>query len=495
MPRAHDPYAALRHRDYRLLLAAGVLASVGGEIQATAVGWEIYQRTHSAASLGFVGLAQFLPVLLLALPAGHAADRHSRRVLFQLSQAAAGLASLGLATLSFWQGPVPLVFACLVLAGIARAFSSPNRSSLLPQVVPPAALGNAVTWNSSGWQFANVTGPAVAGAMLALAGGRAAPAYVLAAFCSLACVALLTPVRPRLAGPRMAHRRSPASLLAGARFVWRTELLLAAITLDLFAVLLGGATALLPIYATDILGVGAVGLGALRAAPAVGAMAMAVWIAHRPPLCRPGLALLVAVAGFGAATIVFGFSTNFWLSLAMLALTGALDNVSVVVRGTLMQMLTPDEMLGRVAAVNSVFISSSNELGEFESGAVAALVGPVASVVAGGVGTILVVLLTALRWPRLVRLGPLHHLRPADAAAVEVAARAAAEPWKGARAMRSIYDLTTEEAYRLAAEHFGHDLPPWEAVENEDWGRDYVMQKLMQHSTEELAAAGVLRNK
>jgi hypothetical protein len=211
---------------------------------------------------------------------------------------------------------------------------------------------------------------------------------------------------------RAATGRSFAALLAGLRFVWRTELLLAAITLDLFAVLLGGATALLPIFARDILGVGPVGLGALRAAPAVGALVMAVALAHRPPLHRPGRALLFSVAGFGGATVVFGLSTSFVLSLAMLALAGALDNISVVVRGTLMQVLTPDEMRGRVAAVNTVFISSSNELGAFESGAAAWLFGPVIAVVSGGVGTILVVLLVWRRWPGLVGVGPLHTLRP-----------------------------------------------------------------------------------
>ncbi len=239
MAEAHDPYAALRRRDYRLLLAAGVLASIGAEVQATAVGWELYLRTGSAAALGFAGLAQFLPVLALALPAGQAADRYNRRLLFQVAQGAAGLASLGLAVLSFGRGPVELIFVCLVLAGAARAFSAPNRSSLLPQVVPPEAVGNAVTWNSSGWQFANVAGPALGGAVLALAGGAAGPSYVLAALCSLACVVLLTPIRPRWASQRPAGARSLASLGAGVRFVWRTELLLAAITLDLFAVLLG----------------------------------------------------------------------------------------------------------------------------------------------------------------------------------------------------------------------------------------------------------------
>jgi MFS family permease len=479
MAEAHDPYAALRHPDYRLLLAAGVLASVGAEIQATAVGWEIYQRTGSAAALGFAGLAQFLPVLLLALPAGHAADHYSRRLLFQLAQGAAGVASLGLAVLSFWQGPVALIFVCLVLAGAARALGAPNRSSLLPQVVPPEALTNAVTWNSSGWQFANVAGPALGGAALAVSGGRAGPAYLTAAFCSLLCIVILAPIRQRWMSPRPPGARSLASLAAGVRFVWRTELLLAAITLDLFAVLLGGATTLLPIYARDILRVGPVGLGWLRAAPALGAFIMAVWLAHRPPMRRPGAALLLAVAGFGAATIVFGFSTTFWLSFLMLATTGALDNVSVVVRGTLMQTLTPDEMRGRVAAVNSVFISSSNELGGFESGVVAALFGPAASVVSGGVGTIVGVLLTALRWPRLVQLGPLHAFQPADKG-------------EGKTQMRNIHDLTTEEAYRLVAEHFGHELPPLDAVENEDWGRDYVLQKLLEHTPEELAAANIV---
>jgi MFS family permease len=414
MSATHDPYAALRLRDYRLLLSAGVLASIGMEVEATAVGWELYLRTESPAALGLAGLAQFLPVLLLALPAGQAADRHSRRLLFQGAQTVAALAALGLAALSFWQGPVALIFGCLVLAGVARAVTAPSRSALLPQVVPLDVLANAVTWNSSGWQLANVAGPALGGLAIAAAGGEAAPAYLLAAGCALGCVLLLVPVRPRLGAPGPVTARSLESLLAGARFVWRTELLLAALTLDLFAVLLGGATALLPIFARDILGVGAVGLGWLRAAPALGAMVMAFTLAHRRPLRRPGMALLWAVAGFGTATVVFGLSEDFWLSLGMLAVAGALDNVSVVVRGTLMQQLTPDAMRGRVAAVNSVFISSSNELGAFESGIAAELLGPVGAVVVGGVGTVVVVLAVAWHWPALARLGPLHEVRPAE---------------------------------------------------------------------------------
>jgi MFS family permease len=415
---AHDPYAALRSPSYRLLLCGGVLSSIGGEIQAAAVGWELYKRTNDPAALGLAGLVQFLPVLVLALPAGQAADHFSRVRVFQAAQLTAELASLGLAALSFWEGPVFLVYLCLLLAGIARAFSAPARQSLLPQVVAPEALGNAVTWNSSGWQIANVAGPALAGLLIWLTETyptyHSAPVYILAASCSLICVLLVHFIRPQ-ATNRPPLARSLAALLEGVRFVLRTEPLLAAITLDLFAVLLGGATALLPIYAKDILRVGAFGFGCLRAAPAVGAVVTALLLAHRPPLRRPGQALLLAVTGFGAATIIFGLSDHVYLSFAMLLLAGAFDNVSVVVRGTLMQTLTPDAMRGRVAAVNIVFVSSSNELGAFESGTTAKLFGATASVVGGGIGTILVVLLVMWRWPRLLLLGGKRSEAPAMA--------------------------------------------------------------------------------
>jgi MFS family permease len=406
MPADHDAYAALRHRDYRLLLAGAVLTSVGSGVQLTAVSWELYDRTGSLAVLALIGLVLFIPVLLLSLLAGQAADRYSRKGLFQLAQGLGVLAALGLTTLSLTRGPVPLFFVCLFVTGIARAFSGPARTSLLPQVVPLDVLHNAVTWNSSGWQFASVTGPTLGGFLL---WASASTAYLVTAGCALACILLLIPVRP-LVRPGPAVKRSVEALLEGVRFVWRTKLMLAAITLDLFAVLLGGATALLPAYAEDILHVGTLGYGVLRAAPAAGALLMGVVLAHRRPLERPGRALLLGVAGFGGATIAFGLSENFLLSFAMLALAGALDNISVVVRGTLMQMLTPDEMRGRVAAVNTVFISSSNELGEFESGTVAFFAGSVFSVVSGGIGTIVVVVLVALRWPMLWRLGPLHQL-------------------------------------------------------------------------------------
>jgi len=402
---AHDPYAALRSRDYSCLLAGNILASVGSEMLSVAIGWELWLRTGSAANLGLVGLVEFLPVLLLALPAGHAADRYNRKVQLVASQAGMLAAALGLAALSFLQGPLPLVYSCLLLVGVSQAFGAPARWSLVPQTVPEQDLGNAVTWNSSGWQIASVLGPALGGGVIAYAGG-AAYAYLLAAGCAVACASLVVAIRPR---PfiRPMEEVSLKSLLAGIGFVWRTKLILATITLDLFAVLLGGATALLPIFASDILQVGPVGLGWLRAAPSLGALAMAVVLAHRPPLRRAGRTLLGAVAGFGAATIVFGLSKNVVLSFIALAVTGALDNISVVVRGTLVQLLTPDAMRGRVSAVNSIFIVSSNELGAFESGMTASWFGPIASVVGGGIGTLLVVLGVLLLWPQVMALGSL----------------------------------------------------------------------------------------
>jgi MFS family permease len=382
-----------------------VLASVGSEMQSVAVGWELYQRTDSAASLGMVGLVQVVPIILLSLPAGHVNDRYSRKLVLIVAQALVALAALGLAALSFLQGPVPLVYVCLLVAGIGRAFSAPARWALVPQVVPAELLANAITWNSSGWQIAATVGPALGGLVIWLT-GQAVGAYLLTVLCSGALILLLIPIRPH-SGPRIREPLTVETLLAGVRFVGQTKLILATITLDLFAVLLGGATALLPVYARDILHVGAAGLGWMRAAPSLGALFMAVVLTQRPPLRRAGPALLWAVAGFGGATIVFGISENFALSLAMLALLGALDNISVVVRGTLVQVLTPDAMRGRVSAVNAVFIGCSNELGAFESGITAHWLGPVVSVVAGGVGTIVVVLAVMTLWPEVARLGSL----------------------------------------------------------------------------------------
>ncbi len=411
-PSPYDPYAPLRLPDYRRFLIGGVLAEAGAEMQMVVVGWEIARRTDSALALGLVGLAMVIPVFLLALPAGHAADRHSRKAILLGAQGLMASASIGLAALSAVQGPVAWMYAFLALAGVASAISRPARWSILRQLVPDHLVGGAVTWNSSGWQLASVAGPALGGVVVAIS-GREAIAYLIDFGLSVGFIVLLAPIRPRPV-VRTSEPASTGSFLAGLRFVRRTELILATITLDLFAVLLGGAVALLPIFARDILGIGPVGLGLLRAAPSIGAAMMALTLAHRPPLRRAGPALLWAVAGFGAATIGFGLSRSPALSFLFLMVTGALDNISVVVRSTLVQVLTPESMRGRVAAVNAIFIGSSNELGGFESGLTAHYFGPVASVVGGGIGTLLVVALVRLRWPDLAGLGSLRDLEGAQ---------------------------------------------------------------------------------
>jgi len=409
---AHDPYGPLRLPDYRRFLLANILASAGAEMQVVAVGWELYERTGSALDLGFVGLVMVLPVLFLAVPAGHAADRFPRKSLILASQALMAVASPGLTVLSATRGPVGGIYAALFVAGVAHAVSMPARWSILRQLVPDHLVGNAITWNSSGWQVASVLGPAMGGLIIAWTGG-AAWVYGLDLVFSLTVLSLIAGMRPgevvRLDGPT-----TVGSLLAGFQFVGSNRLILATITLDLFAVFLGGAVALLPIFAKDILQIGPQGLGWLRAAPSIGAAVMALTLAHRPPLRRAGPALLWAVGGFGLATVGFGLSKSPLVSFALLFLTGAFDNISVVVRSSLIQFLTPEAMRGRVAAVNSIFIGSSNELGGFESGTTASLVGPVASVVLGGLGTILSVALVALKWPEVARLGRLDALEAAS---------------------------------------------------------------------------------
>jgi MFS family permease len=408
----HDPYAALRNPGYRYLLVGSVLASLGSEMQSVALGWELYQRTHSAAKLGLVGLVQFLPVFFLSIPAGHAVDRYSRKGVLLGALLVTALGSFSLAYLSIVEGPISLIYLSLLVLGTSRSFSAPARWSLIPALVGKEELANATTWNSSGWQVAATTGPALGGLIIALT-GQARWAYFGAGVCVLLCFALVWQIRPQHT-PRSTEPVTLRSLWAGVRFVERTKLILATITLDLFAVLFGGATALLPIYAEDILHVGSFGLGWLRAAPSIGAFGMALALAHGPPFRRAGVTLLAAVAGFGLATIVFGLSQDVILSFVALAVTGALDNISIVVRGTLVQVLTPEAMRGRVWAVNSIFISSSNQLGEFESGITAHWFGPIASVVGGGIGTILVVLAIILKWPQLLRLGSLQAIMPAD---------------------------------------------------------------------------------
>jgi MFS family permease len=398
-----DPYLAFRSQAYRAYTIGWFVALIGTRIQSVAIGWEMYQRTGDALSLGLVGLAQALPTMLLALPAGYLADRFNRAKLVMLSLVLMTLASLALAALSLSQGSVELMYLFLFLDAAAVIMGRPARVAMMPQLVPAASFPNAVMWNTSMMQFTSVLGPALGGLVVAW---NVPIAYVLAAASSL--LYLLMVARLRLpAEIRPIGAASWKGLVAGMNFVWNKRIILTMISLDMFAVLLGGAVYLLPIYAEDILQVGAKGFGWLRAAPAIGAFVVGVGMVYLPPMQRAGRTLLVSVAGFGAATIVFGLSQSFWLSFLMLALTGAFDSVSMVIRQTLVQTLTPDEMRGRVSAVTSIFVGASNELGGLESGLVAHWFGPVISAVSGGIGTILVVIATAFASPELRSYGPL----------------------------------------------------------------------------------------
>ncbi len=381
-------YAAFRSRNYRFLLAGIVLSSFSQQMLSIVVAWDLYQATRSPVVLGNVGLVQIVPVLLLTFAAGHVADHFDRRRILILTQAAVAGIGFVLAFSASWRG-VTLIYSCLFLASVARAFQWPTSSSMLPHVVPPEHLANAINWNGTGRELATVAGPALAGLLLAWLGSPAV--YLVQAGCgvlTLICFAALGAPRPSVVEAK------PAGLKAvgdGVRFVFREKLMLAAMSLDLIAVFFGGATALLPIYAQDILHIGAKGLGWLRAAPAIGAGSMAFVLAHSRPMRRPGPTLLAVVAGFGVATMAFAVSTSSWLSFLLLAATGALDSVSVVLRTYLVHSRTPDHLRGRVNAVNALFISCSNQWGAVESGLAAAWLGTVPSVVAGGAATVVVV--------------------------------------------------------------------------------------------------------
>ena len=398
--RRTDPYAALRVPDFRRFLAGHFLASLGTQMQTVAVGWYLYERTDSALALGGVGLAQVLPIILLTLPAGHLADRFDRKNLLRAALSLGALSSMGLAGVSMTHGSIALLYFFLVLNGVARAATAPARDALGPQLLDIELLGNGATWRSGLFQLAAVLGPAAGGFIIGV-WQSATSAFVITAIALIIFAFVIGPVQPR--------RYVPAdpgpvwqTLTGGVKFVWQTRMLIATISLDLFAVLLGGATMLLPIFAKDILHVGARGLGWMMAAPSVGAVIVAIPLA-RHPMQRAGRAMLLAVSGFGLATILFGFSRNFALSLFALVLIGGFDMVSVVIRSTLVQVLTPDALRGRVGAVNALFIGTSNELGGFESGAAASLLGQVVAVVAGGIGSILVVLGVNAMWPEVRR--------------------------------------------------------------------------------------------
>ncbi len=404
-----DPYAVLRNRDLLLYLIGRFVASFGQQMLTVAVGWELYERTHSAYNLGLVGLTQMAPMILFTLPAGHLADNHERKRIILVTTFLSACASVGLTLVSAYKAPVGWTYFCLFIAGVARTFLWPASAAFLPNLVPRQDFSKAVTWSSGSFQLSSVAGPALSGAIIALNEAAAAPAaavYALNAFAALVCLVLMFLIHRKSIGAN----REPMTLRTlgvGFRFVFDSPIILGTITLDLFAVLLGGATALLPVYAKDILHSGPRGLGLLQAALPAGSLLCALILAHRPPMQKAGRTLLWAVAGFGVATIVFGVSASFWLSFAMLFACGLLDNISVVVRHTLVQLLTPDDKRGRVSAVNSLFIGTSNELGGFESGMVASWFGPVFSVVSGGAGTLIVVAAVALIWPQIRKYGRL----------------------------------------------------------------------------------------
>lgn len=406
MQRPHDPYLALRFRDFRFLLVGMFFASMGSQMITVAIGWELYVRTGSALALGIVGLVMVIPIFVLSLPAGQFIDRFNRKRILMWSQAALALCSLGLTALSLTRGPLALVYACLFIFGCSEAFNSPASAVLIAQVVPEHAFENAATWESSVGQMASVLGPALGGLLIALLRSEAL-VYALNATAALIFVVLLFFLRIQQQKSYAIEATTVGAMVEGLRFLKSSQVILAAITLDMFAVFLGGAVTLLPIYARDILRVGPTGLGWLRAAPSIGALAMSFVTAHTPPLKRAGRTLLTVVALFGAATIIFGISRLFWLSLSMLFVLGAMDNISVVIRSTLLLTRTPDALRGRITAINFIFVGASNELGGFESGLAAQLFGPVIAVAAGGAGTILVVLCVALIWPEMRRLGAL----------------------------------------------------------------------------------------
>ena len=411
----HDPYAALRVSAYRKYAAGWFAALIGHQIQTTAIGWEMYQRTGEALAWGLVGLAIALPTIILALPAGYLADTFNRRTVVIFSLIGTTLTSCGLAILSYKQGSIGLMYAILVLDATVTVLGAPARRALLPQLVPRDVFPNAVTWSTSLMQTAWMVGPAIGGAIVTFS---VPSAYIASAACTGWFVIMLLRMtfQPIEQDSTSGKLSAMDRLLGGLKFIGHTRLLLWLMSLDMFAVLLGGAVYLLPIFAEDILKVGPKGFGLLRSAPAVGALCMAILLAYLPPMKKAGRNLLLSVAGFGVVTIVFGLSENFYLSFAMLFFTGMFDNVSMVIRHTLVQLATPDAMRGRISAVNGVFVSASNELGGLESGLVANWFGPVVSVVSGGIGTIVVVIITAMASPSLRSVGAMHETKTEDIA-------------------------------------------------------------------------------
>ena len=403
MDTSHSPAPAslLKHHGYLHLASSRVLTGLATQAMTIAVGWMIYDLTHSAFALGFVGFCQFLPRFFLTLIVGHVADRFDRRFVVLICQVVQGLVALAV-VLALWGGwlSAPLVFAAVTVLGAATAFQQPTITALLPNVVPAPMLQQAVATSTSLQQAAFIIGPAAGGLLYGV--DPTAPFLFSAVLMVIACINVVSIRIERRVAPK--EPVSLNSLFAGVAFVKSRPIILGAISLDLFAVLLGGATALMPMFARDILHAGPWGLGFLRAAPAIGALVMALYLARKPLKRDVGKRMLIACAVFGLATIAFSLSSDIYLSIGCLAILGAADTVSVVVRSSLVQLLTPDAMRGRVSAVNSLFIGTSNQLGEFESGVLAGFLGPIATGVIGGIGTLVVVVLWIKLFPELAKV-------------------------------------------------------------------------------------------
>ena len=393
-----DRYAAFRHSAFKKYWGARFLSAFAVQIVSVSVGWQIYDLTRDAFNLGMVGLVQFLPSLLLVLVTGAAADRFGRRFIMGLSLILESVVTallLGLTLAGLFE---PLtVFAALTLFGVARAFLGPSSASLVVNLVPTEDFANAASWNSSAWQVATIVGPVAGGLLYGIS--PVAAYSVATVFLLIGSVLIFSIPKPKQ--HTLAEQRSLTSMLAGFRYIWKEKIVLGAISLDLFAVLLGGTVALLPIYARDILDLGPWGLGLLRSAPGIGAILTAIWLAGHPIRDHAGRVMFVFVGLFGFFNIVFGVSTLTWLSVVALALAGAADMISVYIRETLMQLWTPDHVRGRVNAVNMVFVGASNELGEFRAGLMAAAIGAVPAVVIGGLGSIAVAIAWAAMFPQL----------------------------------------------------------------------------------------------
>jgi MFS family permease len=407
-PVAIGAYASLRIKDFRLFIFARLCITLAIQIQATVVGWQVYEITNDPLSLGLIGLSEAIPAIAVSLYAGHVADIIERKKIIVITISVLLLCSVSL--LLFTTQPEQFfsaygvfpIYTVIFISGIARGFLSPANFSFMPQLVPRDLYTNAIVLNSTFWQAAAIGGPMIAGFIYGFMGITAS--YVADTMLVVASLLFYFSIKSRPIPAISEEQNIGDKISAGLKFVFNNQIILSAISLDLFAVLFGGAVALLPVFAKEILNVGPEGLGFLRSAPSVGAVFMALYITHNPIKKNIGKKLLLCVAGFGVCMIGFGLSTNFWVSLFILMLSGAFDSVSVIVRSTLIHTLTPENMKGRVSAVNSIFIGSSNEIGAFESGSVAKLMGVVQSVVFGGIMTLVVVGVTSLKAKKLVKL-------------------------------------------------------------------------------------------